>query len=70
MQEDDNKKSEDFRRWLKELKERIDRTKRWSDNRAEDVQALELEVQLIPEECHFLLEDIRSHLALLNPSAV
>ena len=62
MQEDDNRKSEDFRQWLKELKERIDRMKKWSDNRAEDMQALELETQLIPEECHFLLEDIRSHL--------
>ena len=63
MQEDDNRKSEDFRRWLKELKERIDRMKKWSDKLAEDMQALELEVQLIPEECHFLLEDIRSHLS-------
>jgi len=64
MQENDNRNSQDFRQWLKELKERIDRMKRWSDNRAEDMQALELqlEMQLIPEECHFLLEDIRSHL--------
>ena len=62
MQEDDNWKSENFRRWLKELKERIDRMKKWSDKLAVDMLALELEVQLIPEECHFLLEDIRSHL--------
>ena len=62
MQEDDNRKSEDFRQWLKELKERIDRMKKWSDKLAEDMQAQELEMQLIPEECHFLLEDIRNHL--------